>query len=257
MKTVKISYAGRTVELPDLPDYRKFYGKLAAGTWEPHTFKVLARNLDRDTVYIDIGAWIGVTPFWACKAAKAVIAIEPDPQCLGILRALAPAHANVTVLEGALSQDKQVTIHAVDGFGSSETSILDIGGGESAVAPGITVNEIMRHAGSSPAFVKIDIEGYEFAAIGEIAKLRNYRVRGLQLAVHPQLFEKSLTGNRVWRRLRTAWKVWRLSRVIGGLFPAPTMAKYKSVSSYLVYGILFREQPRGADFVFERSIADL
>ncbi len=32
--------------LPDLPEYRKFNGKLTSGIWEPHTFEVLARNLD-------------------------------------------------------------------------------------------------------------------------------------------------------------------------------------------------------------------
>ena len=31
MKTVEMTYAGRTVPLPDLPEYRKFYRKLAAG----------------------------------------------------------------------------------------------------------------------------------------------------------------------------------------------------------------------------------
>lgn len=255
MKTVDIVYAGRTVALPDLPDYRKFYRKLAAGNWEPRTFEVLGRNLDRDTVYVDIGAWIGVTPFWASQFAKAVIALEPDPQCCAILDALASVHDNVTVVRGALSAEPEVTIHAVGGFGSSETSILDIGDGESAATRGIRLDEIMRKAGPDPVFVKIDIEGYEFIAGGEIATLRRYPVRGLQLAVHPQLFERSLKGNRIWRRLRTSWSVWKLSRVLRGLFPPPAMARYSSVMSYLVFGILLRGEPKGVDFVFERRIA--
>jgi FkbM family methyltransferase len=255
MKTIDITYAGRTVALPDLPDYRKFYRKLAAGSWEPRTFEVLARNLDRNTVYVDIGAWIGVTPFWASQSAKAVIALEPDPQCCAILDALASIHDNVTVVQGALSADAEVTIHAVGGFGSSETSILDIGDGESAVARGMRLDEIMRKAGSDPAFVKIDIEGYEFIAGGEIARLRHYPVRGLQLAVHPQLFERSLSGTRMWRRIRTVWNVWKLSRMLRDLFPPPAMARYGSVMSYLVFGILLRGEPKGTDFVFEHRTA--
>ena len=254
MKTLEITYAGRSVALPDLPDYRKFYGKLAGGTWEPHTFEVLARNLDRDTVYLDIGAWIGVTPFWASAVAKKVIALEPDPKCLEILAALAPAHDNVTIIAGALSPDAQVDIHAVDGFGSSETSALDIGDGESTRVRGYAMDELTSLAGDSVIFVKIDIEGYEFLTTTEIAKLRNCRLSGLQLAVHPQLFEKTLTGPKFWRRLRTSWRVWQLSRLFKGLFPPPTLAKYDGVLSYIMRGIMFRKEVKGADFVFEREL---
>src|SRR5204862_78890 len=97
---------------------------------------------------------------------------------------------------------------------------------------------------------------YEFIACGEIAALRNYRLRGLQLAVHPQLLERSLVGSRVWRRMRTAWSVWKLSRVLRGLFPPPVLARYSSVMSYLVFGILLRGEPKGADLVFERRTAN-
>jgi FkbM family methyltransferase len=255
MKTIDVTYAGRTVALPDLPDYRKFYRKLAAGTWEPRTFVVLGRNLDRDTVYVDIGAWIGVTPFWASGNAKSVIAVEPDPKCGLILDALGAAHPNIKVVHGAVSPDRRVTIHAVGEFGSSETSILDIGDGETAEARGVRLDEIMKLAGNDPVFVKIDIEGYEFELRDEMAILRNYSLKGLQLAVHPQLLERSLRGNRPWRRLKCAWNVWRLSRVLRGRLPPPTLANFGGVFSYLLFGIVFRREPKGADLVFELSPA--
>ena len=253
MKTVALTYAGRTVELPDLPDYRKFYGKLVAGTWAPRTCEVLARHLDRDTVYVDIGAWIGVTPFWASPVARQVIAVEPDPKCLAILRALAPHHPNVSLLEGALSPDKSVELHAPEGFGKSETSILPVGDSATATAPGVGIGTIMRQAEDGPVFVKIDIEGYEYQCRGELAGLRGYPLKGAQIAVHPQLYEASLEGGFLWRRLLTLWRTWQLSRVFHGLFPAPTLAKYPSILKYLLSGILFRKVPRGADFVFERT----
>lgn len=250
MKIIDLHYAGRSVALPDLPAYAKFYRKLAAGTWEPATFEVLDRNLDRDTVFLDIGAWIGVTPFWASRSAKAVIAVEPDPRCLECLNALAPTHGNVTVRAGALSDKPMVTIHAVGGFGGSETSILDLGGDELKVA-GVTMRELLASTGESPLFVKIDIEGYEFAAMGEIARLRDRRVKGVQIAVHPQLLEKGL--GHPWRRLRTAWSVWKLGRLFRGFFPGPSVTKYGGLLTYIVTGVLLRRLPRGADFVFERQ----
>src|SRR5262245_12144784 len=110
-KTVGIPVAGQVVRLADLPEYRKFYAKSAAGKREPHTFPTLSRFLVRETVFIDIGAWIGVTPFFGAGIAKSVIAVDPDPKCVAILRRLAAGHDNVTVVEGALSNSSSVAIH--------------------------------------------------------------------------------------------------------------------------------------------------
>ncbi|MDQ6434730.1 FkbM family methyltransferase [Mesorhizobium sp. LHD-90] len=253
LKTIGVRYAGHMVQLADLPEYRKFYAKLSAGQWEPRTLQALSRYLDRDTVMIDIGAWIGVTSFYGAQIAKSVVAVDPDPKCIAILEGLAAGCANVTVLQGALSDRPAVMIHAVDGFGSSETSILDMGGGESAEAKGLRLDEIMAGAAGSPAFVKIDIEGYEYALAPTLGRLKTYPVRALQLAVHPQLLEKSLVGNRLVRRLKTAYATWKLGRLFGNHFSGPWLVKYPGLVSYIVFGIVFRVVPRGADFLFEQK----
>src|SRR5439155_25612697 len=129
---------GQTVNLPDLSEYRKFYRKLEAGNWEPHTFRALGEYLDNQTIYIDVGGWIGVTPFWASHRAKRVIVIEPDPQCRAILRELSSAYPNVVLLDGALSPRQSIRINAIDGFGSSETTALDLASGDSLEVPGIS-----------------------------------------------------------------------------------------------------------------------
>ena len=255
MKTVDVSYAGHTVRLANLPEYQKFYRKLSSGAWEARTFETLSRNLDRNTVCVDIGAWIGVTPLWSAQLAKSVIAVEPDPKCVGILKAISGTAPNVTILDGALACDCSVAINAVEGFGSSETSVLDIGDGECATVRGISIDEIMRQTEGSEVFVKIDIEGYEFAIADEIAKLRRYRVRGLQIAIHPQLYEKTLKGNRLRRRLKTALATWKFGQLFDGFLPGPSFAKFGSLAGYVIKGVLFRRTPIGADLVFERPPA--
>jgi FkbM family methyltransferase len=249
-KTIDVRYAGHTVRLADLPEYQKFYRKLAAGRWEPHTFEALSRFLDRDTVLIDIGAWIGVTPFFAAGIAKAVVAVDPDPKCIAILKRLASGHDNVTVLEGALSDRASVTVHAVDGFGSSETSVLDLAEGESAQVSGLSIDEIMRHAGGSPVFVKIDIEGYEFVIAEELARLAASPVKALQIAVHPQLYARSRSGGAIASRLRAACATWKLARRFRGRFSGPTLVQYPGLLTYILFGVVFRAKPRGADFLF-------
>lgn len=250
--TRDLCYAGRTVALADLPEYRKFYAKLEAGRWEPHTFEVFSRYLDKDTVAVDIGSWIGVTPFWAEGIAKSVVAVDPDPKCVGILRALAASHPKVTVLEGALSPRPTVDIHAVEGFGSSETSVLDIGDGPCVAACGLTIDSIMSHTKGATSFVKIDIEGYEYLIGDQLTRLAEFPVRAIQLAMHPQLYEKSLAGGALARRLRVALATWRLGRSLRDAFSGPSLVKFASLSTYIAFGILFRATPRGADFVFER-----
>lgn len=252
MKTRLITYAGQSVALPDLPRYARFYTKLAAGTWEPRSFAVLKRNLNAATTYLDIGAWIGVTPFWAAGLASRVIAVEPDPACREILRALAPTYPNLTLLEGALSLAPNVVINAVDGFGSSESSLLAIGTGTQDTARGWRMAEILALAGPGPIFAKIDIEGYEYLVPSELAVLLTADLTGLQLAVHPELYARTLTGPALWRRLRAALATWRLARLFQPRFGAPTIHKHASVLSYALFGIVLQTKPRGTDFVFER-----
>jgi FkbM family methyltransferase len=247
---VEIPVAGQAVRLPDLPRYRKFYRKLASGAWEPRTFGVLAANLDKSTTYLDIGAWIGVTPFWASGLAKLVIAVEPDPSCREILLALAPLYPNVEVVEGALSPESSVTIQSVSGFGSSETSALDIGDGETIAVPGVSIDALMARASDGPVFVKIDIEGYEYAIQEEIARLAHYQPRGLQCAVHPQLVESTMKGPVLLKRLRVAIATIRLWRTLSRVAPRRSVPRYGGFLRYLLLGLLLRRRPKGTDFLF-------
>jgi FkbM family methyltransferase len=249
--TFDITYAGETVTLAARPEYQKFYAKLAAGAWEPHTFEKLRRFLTPNTVYLDIGGWIGVTPFWASRIARKVITVEPDPICRDILRRLLPLYPNVTLLEGALSPKSEVTVHAVDGFGSSETSILNIGGEGTAEVAGLPAQKLLEAAGPGPLVVKIDIEGYEYEIIDELAKLAAARPRGLQIAVHPQLYEKSLKLPRFLARARTVWRTWTLFRKLKRHFAISQVRKYPGLPTYLLGGLMFRRVPRATDWSFE------
>jgi FkbM family methyltransferase len=251
MKVFDITYHGETVTLADLPEYRKFYGKLESGLWEPRTFRTLSEQLGPDITYIDIGGWIGVTPFWASRRARRVIVVEPDPKCRGILKALLPRYPNVSLTECALSPQSCLTLNAVDDFGSSETSALDIGNkGCSVDVPGCSMAELLRQAGPGPVFVKIDIEGYEYKIAKELKALDRPQVRGVQLAVHPGLYEKSLSGAWICRRGRTLFATLRLARLFRGLERVAAVGKFSSLAAYLTKGVALEQAPRGADILF-------
>jgi FkbM family methyltransferase len=250
MKVFDITYHGETVTLADLPEYRKFYGKLASGTWEPRTFRVLSDQLGPDVTYIDIGGWIGVTPFWAAKRAKRVIVVEPDPKCRDILKALLPHYPNVGLTECALSSKTCLTLNAVEGFGSSETSALAIGDGASVTVEGCSMRELLSQAGPGPVFVKIDIEGYEYRIADELKVLDSDAVKGVQLALHPGLYEKSLGGFSLFRRGKTLFSTLRLARLYRRLERAATVGVFPSLAAYLARGVALRSCPKGVDILF-------
>jgi FkbM family methyltransferase len=251
MKVFDITYHGETVTLADLPEYRKFYGKLASGIWEPRTFRTLSDQLRPDVTYIDIGGWIGVTPFWAAKRAKRVIVVEPDPKCRTILKALLPLYPNVTLTESALSPEACLTLNAVDGFGSSETSALAIGDGcPTVTVDGCSMAELLNRAGPGPLVVKIDIEGYEYEIADELRQLDSDEVRAIQLALHPALYEKSLGGPFLFRRGKTLLATLRLARLYRRLERAAPVGIFPGLAAYLVRGVALRPCPKGADVLF-------
>jgi FkbM family methyltransferase len=250
MKVFDITYHGETVTLADLPEYRKFYGKLKSGIWEPRTFQTLSEQLGPDITYIDIGGWIGVTPFWAARRAKRVMVVEPDPKCRTILKALLPRYNNVTLTECALSPRSCLTLNAVEDFGSSETSALAVGDGPSVEVKGCSMAQLLREAGPGPVFVKIDIEGYEYKIEEELKVLDIDQVRGVQLAVHPALYERTLAGFFPFRRGRTLAATLRLARLYTRLARVTAAGKFPSLTAYLTSGVAFSACPKGADLLF-------
>jgi len=60
------------------PYNAKFWKTVSQGRWEAHTYRILARFLSQDSVYCDIGAWIGPTAIFAARKCKQVFCFEPD-----------------------------------------------------------------------------------------------------------------------------------------------------------------------------------
>ena len=111
----------------------------------------------------------------------------------------------------------------------------------------------MKPAGAGPVFVKIDIEGYEYAAASEIGRFADYDLRGVQLAVHPQLLEKTLAGGFLLRRLRTTLATWRLGRIFSEKLGTARPRHHGSLFGYCLFGVLFKRIPKHTDFVFLAS----
>jgi FkbM family methyltransferase len=250
LKSKTVTYFGHTAELVDDPRYNTFYGKLTSNQWEPDTFQVLARMLDGNTTYIDIGAWIGVTPLWASAKAKQVVAVEPDPYCIGALRFLMAKNActNITLMEGALAFDRVVELSEKGGFGSSESSLLAGKGQHTVTVRGISVEDVLAQAGPGPKFCKVDIEGFEYEMMDQLVALAVPEMKAVQIAVHPKLLMRAKGWWPVVGRVRAAYATWRLVQKLRARNLGVT-AKNLSPVFYILTDVILTYKVRGTDLL--------
>jgi FkbM family methyltransferase len=245
MTVQTVSYFGKQVTFPEIPEQVSFFKRLEAGKWEPGLFDFLNRFVDRETVFIDIGGWIGVTPFWAAQLAKRVITVEPDPVCQGIMAQMHRLNpGDVTVHCKAVANSSTLSLSSVTGLGSSRTSALTTEG-EGVVAEGLTIADLMKEAGESPVCIKVDTEGYEYHLVDQFGLLDPRRVKAIQIAMHPKFYARSLKGPAFFRRIRTSIATWQVAWSLRGF----KLANRKMLLR-LVLTSLFNKKIRFGDLVF-------
>lgn len=179
------------------PYHVKFWRRAAKGRWEPETFDVLSRFLDKDSTYCDVGAWIGPTVLHASKICKKVVCFEPDPTAYRYLRWNLDLNRceNVTSFNLALSDEMKVASMASfgSGLGDSMSSLL-CNGSEGSVVDVMKIPwaQFLEASGMEKVdLLKIDIEGGEFALL---PTLKDYLLKfkpTLYLSTHAPFLEES------------------------------------------------------------------
>jgi FkbM family methyltransferase len=131
---------------------------------------ILPNLIDEDTVFIDVGAYQGLYTVYACKHAKKVLAVEPNPMALAYLKtniALNNCH-NTIVVPKAVSDKMGVVrlrIPRPARRGLIPTTASIVWSFEEALEIDVetdTLDNIVDEAGLDTVdFVKIDVEGAE------------------------------------------------------------------------------------------------
>lgn len=148
-----------------------FWKKAEIGSWEPQTYQILDKFLTRDSIYYDIGAWIGPTVLYASKICKQAICFEPDPVAYRHL--INNIHQNKidNIKSYNFAVSSSTGLRNMASFGSSVGDSMS-----SLVNPNKEVNGFIVAAFGwddisncfnfdSVDFIKIDIEGGEFDLI--------------------------------------------------------------------------------------------
>jgi FkbM family methyltransferase len=190
---------------------REFWDRYEAVAWEPETLSILRAHLDGRTTFVDIGSWIGPTTLFAAAHARRVIALEPDPVALRQLRrniSLNPElAARIMVLGRALyTKPGVVTLGSTKRGGDSKSSIVHENMHTSWEVETVTPSELGGAiAGDERVFIKIDIEGGEYAVGPQLPPLLGPRTFAVLLSLHPEiLIGAGSWRKRLERRLRTA-----------------------------------------------------
>ncbi len=146
----------------------------STGTWEREEGALLLSLASPGCRFLDVGANVG---YFSALMARAVpdaviIAIEPEPRNLGLLRLNLWEHAPQAEIWGCAltAGDRLIGLSMSDGNPGDTRS--DAGGERfSMVSPGITGDDVL--AGRSVDLVKIDVQGFELEVVrGLVTTLR-------------------------------------------------------------------------------------
>ncbi|MCH2032334.1 MAG: FkbM family methyltransferase [Tenacibaculum sp.] len=195
----------------DQSSYTDFWNNLRTGKWEPNTFDVIDRYVSNDNIAIDLGCWIGPLSLYMAKKGATVYAIDPDPHAykwfIKNLNLNPELKSKIHPRNVAISQKSgEQILYARKGYGYSSTSLLNrtrdkVNGTKAktySLDEFIKINSITKID-----FLKIDIEGGEFAIINQLKKLKSKKkYNTLFLSLHydhlnEAVYQKKITSKKL------------------------------------------------------------
>lgn len=166
------------------PDSQLKYVKLGRTAFDAELLRVAEQNVRPGMVVWDIGANIGVFALAATHLAQShTIAIEPDIWLASMLKQTAELDENtdlgITVLHAAIADRNGIAKLLISAKGRASNS-LELPGAEhrmggvrgSEIVATLTLDTLLDSF-EAPDFVKIDVEGAEWAALQGARRLLN------------------------------------------------------------------------------------
>lgn len=158
-----------------------FWKQYNSSGWEPQTLEVYKKYLTKDTTYIDIGTWLGVTIFYANEiGCKDIYGVEANPLSYQLTKRNCELNNIQLDLDNLAITDKIELVY----FGSTnnnETSSTSSLKGNKFLVQGKTLTEYLKDKPKDNTFVKIDIEGTEELIVEELEQINGY----IWLSIHP------------------------------------------------------------------------
>jgi FkbM family methyltransferase len=174
----------------------QFWEQMAAGTWEPQTLRLLDRFVDAQTVFFDIGTWMGPTTMYAAQSAHKVYSFEPDPIAYSELSRNLQLNMGSEWVRRIQTHNKAVArengvlrLGVQDCLGKSTNSLLLADQPQGVSVETIAFDALADFPGLAGRriFVKMDIEGGEYDLLTQPSRLLARSECMLFLSLHPKM----------------------------------------------------------------------
>jgi len=175
-------------------------------TWEPQTFAVIDKLLEKNTTFLDIGSWIGPVLLYIAPRVKRIIAIDCDDVATDILEENISCNdfkCKIDIERSAIYNENK-KINAGGGirhakWGGSEITILNTKK-NNKIVNAITMDSLVeKYNITDCGFVKMDIEGGEYFIIKSMRNFFEEKKPILYVSLHPHLLNniylKSVISN--------------------------------------------------------------
>jgi FkbM family methyltransferase len=172
-------------------------------TWTPHDEQMLgfySQFVPAGSVCFDVGANVGNRVKVFLKLGAKVVAVEPQQQCQRILRSIFQGNPNFTLVPkamGAAEGQAEIAIADVSTVSSMNQEWMekvqstgkfgDVQWSKKVMVPVTTLDKLIKTHGV-PAFIKIDVEGYEYQVIQGLTR----PVKSLSLEFTPEFLDSTL-----------------------------------------------------------------
>jgi FkbM family methyltransferase len=204
---------GRRLKVVDPPSFPGFWHLLADGKWEPHPINVIETTVRPESVFVDIGGWIGPTALVAAAFGGIVHSFEPDPAALKAFRrhlALNPELADrIHLHDYALGGSNGTATISAPALGDSRSSFKRTKGEHTQVQVRAAGEIAMEPWFENAALVKVDVEGGEYDLMRHLAPGLRKRRPPLLLSTHIDYIHDMVPTRPLYKR--RALKVLRVT----------------------------------------------
>jgi FkbM family methyltransferase len=195
-----ISLRGHRLRVaPSQPLHAAYWRNVESGLWEDTTLRFVEAVTDKDTTFIDIGAWIGALSLLAGARAKRVISLEPDPVAQREFAANIALNAAPIELwrAGIDNGEGSLRLFAKAGFGDAMTSSLGDPSGEAITVTAVSFDDISAalRGSSGKVVLKMDVEGHEFKVGDQLVAFARKHGASLNVSLHAAILCRSFRRN--------------------------------------------------------------
>lgn len=174
-------------------DRSNYWNSVVSGSWEPETFRILKRFLNKNHSFIDVGAWIGPVTLYGSQLAKHCYSIEPDPVALKELTENLDLNNfnNISITNEAIHTYNGTTRigNVLHTPGNSMSGIIWAERSGWDISCSTLVNFFQRNVIRDCNFIKMDVEGTEVDIIVNSINFLKSFDHTLYISLHPMYYE--------------------------------------------------------------------